>query len=85
MSAPKYSPKSKKESKIPQGARRDEHRRTLNFPDSHAIFRKTLADCGDNAEVCPLLRKKMYPPPEKFQAERKSFVDAAAAQQHTIG
>ena len=73
MNAPRYFPKGEKKSKIPQGARRDENRRTLNFPNLHRDFRKTLADCGDNVEFCPVLRKQNTPAPRKVSVRTEKF------------
>ena len=55
LAPPKYSSKGEKESKNLQGARRGENRRTLHFPDLYPIFRKTLADCGNNVESPPFI------------------------------
>ena len=70
MSAPRYFPKGEKELKILQGARRDENRRTLNFPDLHPVFVKNVADCGDKVENRPSFREIKKRAPKKF-----SFVD----------
>ena len=55
------------------GRRRDQNRRTLNFPDSHPIFGKTSADCGDNVEFRPLFRKQNTPAPRKVSGQTEKF------------
>ena len=73
MNAPRYFPKGEKESKIPQGARREENGRILNFPDLYHVFRKTSADCGDNVEFYPLFRKQNIPAPRKVSVRTEKF------------
>ena len=80
MSDPQILSERRKKSKIPQGARRDENRRNLNSPDSHPIFRKKLRPIVSITQNFALhLGNKTHPPPEKFQAERKSLCHAVGA------
>ena len=51
----------------------------LNFPDSHPIFRKTPADCGDNVENHSLFRKQNKCSPEKFPAQEEERTVWASA------
>ena len=55
----------------------------LNFPNSHPIFQKTPADCGDKVENCPLFRKQNNLAPNKFLAQEEEQYQQQ--QQETIG
>ena len=72
-SAPQILSERRKRTENPAGRRRDENRRTLNFPDSHPIFGKTSADCVDNVEFCPLFRKQNILAPGKVSGRTEKF------------